>query len=218
MSFEFSALHRRYAELVLEKNKLLNLTAAASVDEILERHVADGLAALEWLDKRFSSPRRGEDARRPGEGIKIADVGAGAGFIGLALKIARPEIQLTLIESRKGRTEFLEWVAVKLQLKVDVRRSRAEDLAPLPTLSPQAGRGCMYDVVVERALAPLPEALELCLPLARPGGAFLAWQSEPGPPETRATEKRATETRPMDTIRYRLEGEQKDRFILCFER
>jgi len=219
-------LFRKYAELVLEKNKLLNLTAAATVEEILERHINDGLAALDWLDKRFPSPRRGEDAgpdrnlsitgpvprrsgaRSAGEGLKVVDVGAGAGFIGLALKIARPDIKLTLIESRKGRTEFLEWAAIKLQLKVEVRRSRAEALAPHPTLSP-AGRGEQYDVVVERALAPLPEALDLCLPLVAPGGVFLAYQSESEPADPR---------RPVDTIRYRLAGEKKDRFILCFER
>lgn len=178
-------LHK-YAELVLEKNKLLNLTAAASVEEILERHVADGLAPLEWLKKRLPA------------GGTLADVGSGAGFVGIALKCAWPELEVTLLESRKGRTEFLEWAAAKLGIKVDVQRVRAESAAE---------RGHVFDIVVERALAPLEEARALCLPLTKPGGVFLAYQSEPGgTPE------------PADTIRYRLAGEKKDRFILCYPR
>ena len=178
---------RQYAELVLEKNKLLNLTAAATVEEVLDRHIGDGLAALPWLAEKFPKP------------IALADVGAGAGFIGIALAIARPDIALTLIESRKGRTEFLEWVCAKLRVKVDVRRERAED-SPKDT----------FDVVVERALAPLKDSVALCRPLARPGGCFLAWQSE----EAGGT----LDAVPSQTIRYRLAGEKKDRYILCFER
>jgi len=177
---------RQYAELVIEKNKLLNLTGAESVQDILDRHINDGLAPLEWLERKH-----------PGA-IALADVGAGAGFVGIALAIARPELKLTLVESRKGRTEFMEWVCAKLRIKVDVIRERAEKVP-----------GGRFDVVVERALAPLQESVALCLPLAKPGGTFLAWQSETDG---------ATPVKPDETLSYRLAGENKDRYILCFQR
>lgn len=185
-----------YLRLVLEKNRVLNLTAAGSVDELVRRHVADALACLPWLRRRFPAAPR------------IIDVGCGAGFLGVALVIAWPQARLTLLDSSRKRTKFLEWVLPKLGLQAQVLSARAES----------APRGS-FDAVLERALAPLPEAIPVCLPLAAPGGAFLAWRSASGPLDPAAQEALAEAGgRLTGDIPYRLQGEKKDRRILVMER
>lgn len=179
----------RYAALVLEKNRSFNLTAAQDQTELVRRHLLDGLAALAPLRAKFA-----------GAAPSAADVGAGAGFIGLSLKIAWPELRMTLVESVRKKAAFIEWAAEKLGLEgVTVAAERADALA-------RAGRD--FDAVLERALAPLPQALKICLPLARPGGRFFAFQSEPMQgPEVAGLE---------DSVRYLLPGEAKPRYLLCF--
>lgn len=190
-----------YAELVLEANPRVNLTADADPDALLLRHMADGLAAVRPLKERL------------GPAPRIADLGAGGGFIGAAIKIAWPEAELSLIEGLKRKYEFLNAASLRLGLKgLRVLRRRAGiDRFP----ASESG----FDAVVERALAPLPEALALAAPLARAGGLFVAYQTQP--PDPASPELSAvlvkTGAKLIQSHAYRLPAERKDRTLAFFE-
>jgi 16S rRNA (guanine527-N7)-methyltransferase len=108
-----------------------------------------------------------------GDARKVVDVGSGAGLTGLPLKIARPELELTLIESDQVKAAFLVHVCASLGLaRVEVVARRAEEAGHDPRLREA------FDAAVARALAPLPVLVELCLPLVRVGGRLLAQKTE----------------------------------------
>jgi 16S rRNA (guanine527-N7)-methyltransferase len=144
----------RYSTLLLQANAQLNLTRITAPDEIATRHFLDSLrCALSW----------GEPPHR------LIDIGSGAGFPGVPLKILHPEIQLTLVESTGKKAAFLRRLASDLGLDgVTVLAERAETLGRLPAHREQ------YDLVTARAVAELRVLAELCLPLCRVGGRFLA--------------------------------------------
>lgn len=145
----------RYLSLLAAWNERINLTAISTEAEMVVKHVLDSAsvcAAVEW------SP-----------GMRVLDVGTGAGFPGIILKLLVPEIRLTLLESVQKKCRFLEAAVESLELSgTEVIWRRAEDLAHQPEY-----RG-KYDVVVARAVAELRVLAELCLPFCRPGGRFLA--------------------------------------------
>lgn len=145
----------RFVALLLERNQRLNLTRIVEPAEIERRHLLDSLTcALPVLEQLHS------DAS-----WRAIDVGSGGGLPGLPLAIAFPALRLTLLESVGKKAAFLREVVSDLGLSgVRVTSARAEDAARDP--SERDG----YDLVVARALAPLPVALELCLPFAREGG------------------------------------------------
>ncbi len=147
-----------YRDELLDWNGRVNLTAVTDPDEIELRHFVDSLTCLPLLTDLSTD-------RRP----RMLDVGAGAGFPGLPLKLARPEVELTLLDSVGKKTAFLAHLVERLRLTgVIVITGRAEDLARTPTHRES------YDAVLARALAPLPVLLELCLPFARLGGRLVA--------------------------------------------
>lgn len=145
----------RYGSLLAEKNKVMNLTAITDPDEVARLHFLDSAALLSLTDLR---------------GKSVVDVGTGAGFPGLPLKILEPSIRLTLLDAQRKRVDFLREVCVELGLEdVECVHGRAEEFA-------QARREG-FDAAVSRAVAALPVLAELCLPLVRPGGQFLAMKS-----------------------------------------
>jgi 16S rRNA (guanine527-N7)-methyltransferase len=151
----------RYVALLLARNQQLNLTRIVDPAEIERRHLLDSLTcALPVLDHLTRS--------RQDDGVaawRCIDVGAGGGLPGIPLAIAFPGLHVMLLESTGKKAAFLREAVVELGLTgVTVRADRAEDAGRAP-----AERDA-YDLVVARALAPLPVALELCLPFARPGG------------------------------------------------
>lgn len=167
----------RFVELLLDRNQRLNLTRIVGPAEVERRHLLDSLTcALPVLDHLTDSNPESPDAGDPssppsaplaGEGStwRCIDVGSGGGLPGIPLAIAFPRLQVTLLESVGKKAAFLQEAVAELGLSgVSVRTARAEDAARDP-----AARDA-YDLVVARALAPLPVALELCLPFARPGG------------------------------------------------
>ncbi len=152
---EQERLLEKYYQLVRKKNSAFNLTAILEEKEFALKHIVDSLTCL------LAGPLNG--ARR------VVDVGAGAGLPGIPVKIARPEIGLTLVESSLKKAAFLEDTIRELGLtETKVLRGRAEELAHRAELSEQ------FDCALSRALAPLPVLLEYCLGFVRPGGFLVA--------------------------------------------
>ena len=147
----------RYAELLVDWNLRFNLTAIVDPREIVIKHFLDSLSASR--------------ANPPGP-LKLIDVGAGAGLPGLPLKLARPEISLTLVEATRKKCDFLKAVVDDLQLTdVQVVNARAEDAGRLEEHREQ------YDIAIARAVADLPVLIEYLLPFVRIGGFAVAQKS-----------------------------------------
>ena len=146
---------RRYLEILQEWNQRFNLVADAESETIISRHFLDSLTCLQ--------------SRVIKESITLLDIGAGAGFPGIPLKLVIPDLNLTLVESIQKKCRFLEQLISKLGLKkVKILCDRAEKLGQMQEHREQ------YDVVVTRALAELPVAAELSLPLVKLQGTYHA--------------------------------------------
>lgn len=151
-----------YRDMLLERNARVNLTAIRDPADVERRLFFDALRMLPALDAAVMSDADGQRATR------LVDVGTGAGFPGLALKIARPDLDVTLVEATGKKVAFLRGVIAALDLDgVVAVHARAEDLGHDPR-----HRGA-YRVVTARAVAPLAVLLELCVPLLRVGGVGL---------------------------------------------
>ena len=160
--------YRLYYEALSEKNKVMNLTAIEGEADSARLHFLDSAALLSLAD--FG-------------GKRVVDVGSGAGFPGLALKIARPDIALTLLDSLDKRVKFLRETSALLGFE-DVRclHARAEEASPELRQS--------YDIAVSRAVARLNLLCELCLPFVKKGGLFIAMKG-PGAAEELAEAQKA---------------------------
>ena len=145
----------RFSDLLLETNKVMNLTAITEPEAVAKLHFADCLTLLNAADFREKS---------------VIDVGCGAGFPGVPLKLGEPSIRLTLLDSLNKRIDFLKEVCDDLGLRdVDCVHARAEEFAA------QHREG--FDIVTSRAVANLRMLSELCLPLVKVGGFFLSMKS-----------------------------------------
>jgi len=145
----------RYADMLVERNKVMNLTAITEPAEIATLHFLDCAALVHLADLK---------------GKTVADVGTGAGFPGMVLKLVEPSIHLTLLDSLNKRIDFLKEVCADLGLlDVDCVHARAEEFA--------AQHREQFDVVTSRAVANLQMLSELCLPLVKEGGYFLSMKS-----------------------------------------
>lgn len=145
----------RYAQLLLEKNRVMNLTAITDPSEVARLHFLDSAALLNLVNFR---------------GTSVVDVGTGAGFPGLPLRLVEPSIRLTLLDSLGKRVAFLQEVCDDLGLSdVACVHARAEEFA--------IDHRERFDFAVSRAVASLPMLTELCLPLVKPGGIFIAMKS-----------------------------------------
>ncbi len=147
-----------FRDLVLIANRVQNLTALESDFEVAVRHVLDSLTCLGLRDL-FDGPAR------------VIDIGTGAGFPGVPLRIARPRLEMTLLDSSRKRAAFLEEAVARLGLdRCRVATERAERFSRRP------GERESYDVAVVRAVAPLVVDLEYGVALVRPGGHFVAFK------------------------------------------
>lgn len=147
----------RYAQLLLEQNKVMNLTAITQPDQVATLHFLDSAAVLTAVDVH---------------GKSVIDVGTGAGFPGVPMGILEPSLKLTLLDSLGKRITWLETVCAQLEMKhVTCIHARAEEQALVP------GFRDSFDLAVSRAVAPMGLLCELCLPYVKVGGRFVAMKA-----------------------------------------
>lgn len=147
-----------YYEMLIEKNKVMNLTAITDFDEVMEKHFVDSVSLVQMMDLH--------------QPLNVLDLGTGAGFPGIPLKIVFPELKITLADSLNKRLQFLLEVIGTLNLKeITTVHGRAEDLARMPEYREQ------YDLCVSRAVANLSTLSEYCLPFVHMGGHFISYKS-----------------------------------------
>lgn len=150
----------QYYELLDKWNKVMNLTAITDQNEVITKHFVDSLALVKAM---------GEISTKE---YKIIDIGTGAGFPGIPLKIAFPQLKITLMDSLNKRIKFLNEVIEQLGLKeITAVHSRAEDLGRDKDYREQ------YDLSVSRAVANLSTLSEYCMPFVKPGGFFISYKS-----------------------------------------
>ena len=151
-----------YYEYLVEKNKVMNLTAITEYEEVITKHFLDSLAVVKT--SCFKSEKLA--------GKRLIDIGTGAGFPGIPLKIAFPELEILLLDSLNKRINFLNEVTEMLGLtKINTVHGRAEDYAK------QKGYSESFDFCVSRAVANLSTLSEYCIPFVKPGGCFISYKS-----------------------------------------
>lgn len=147
-----------FYEMLVEKNKVMNLTAITEFDEVIEKHFLDSVSLSEVIDLRKK--------------LSVLDMGTGAGFPGIPLKIVFPELKMTLADSLNKRIGFLNEVIEELKLEeITAIHARAEELAKNPEYREQ------YDLCVSRAVANLSTLSEYCLPFVSISGKFVSYKS-----------------------------------------
>ena len=167
------SLFEQYYRILVDANKRFNLTSITEPQEVLIKHFLDSLMLLSLF---------------PLQAEKILDVGSGAGLPGVPLKIARPRLFLTLLDSLQKRVKFLQQLTKQLQLdQVECYHGRAENLGQKDPWREN------YDFVLARAVARLNVLTELCLPFVRVGGYFVAYKGPEGERELQEAEYAITE-------------------------
>jgi len=157
----------QYFELLVEWNEKMNLTAITEKEDVYLKHFFDSVSAAFFVN--FKSP------------IKLCDVGAGAGFPSIPLKICFPELDVTIVDSLQKRITFLENLAKELGLKnTHFYHDRAETFAQKPEFREQ------FDIVTARAVARMSVLSELCLPLVKLDGMFVAMKASSAEEELKA--------------------------------
>lgn len=165
--------YERYYETLVEWNEKMNLTAITEKGEVYLKHFFDSLTAGFYFDFR--------------QEFSLCDVGAGAGFPSIPLKIAFPDIHVTIVDSLNKRIHFLEHLAKELRLEnVRFIHDRAESFGQLKEHRES------YDVVTARAVARMSVLTELCLPLVKVGGTFIAMKGSSGQEELQTGKKAIT--------------------------
>lgn len=148
-----------YYEMLVEKNKVMNLTAITDFDQVVKKHFVDSLSLVKVCDLNVS--------------LSMIDVGTGAGFPGIPLKIVFPDLRITLLDSLQKRVGFLREVVDGLELNgIEAVHGRAEDFAK-PGQMREA-----FDLCVSRAVANLSVLSEYCLPYVKVGGKFISYKSD----------------------------------------
>ncbi len=154
---------KKYAEILVDYNHKVNLTAITDPEGIENRHFIDSLLF----------------AAQPEVQGKLVDVGTGAGFPGVVAKIFKPELQITLMEPTGKRVDFLKYVCAELGIKAEFAKERAEEAA-------RKGWREKYDVATARAVADLSMLAEYCLPLVKVGGLFISLKGSSAAEEAEA--------------------------------
>jgi 16S rRNA (guanine527-N7)-methyltransferase len=146
-----------YYQHVVEANRHLNLTRITGEEEAAVQHFADAMELAAWQ----SIPA----------GCRMVDIGTGAGFPGVPLKLLRPEIQITLMDASGKKTDFIRQTLSSMNIDAEVLCARAEEAARTPLRE-------HFDIAVSRAVAALPMLLELAVPFLKTGGVLATWKGE----------------------------------------
>lgn len=159
-----------YYELLIEQNKVMNLTAITAFDEVCIKHFLDSISLCKAIDCT--------------QEYTVIDIGTGAGFPGIPLKIVFPNLKITLLDSLGKRVKFLDEVIAHLGLyDIQTIHGRAEDFAKPDVLREQ------FDICVSRAVANLSTLSEYCIPYVKEGGYFVSYKSEKLSEEVSAAKK-----------------------------
>lgn len=193
----------RYYELLVEWNKVMNLTAITEMEEVVVKHFLDSLSFVKAVD------------HVDGLNATVIDVGTGAGFPGIPLKIAFPGLEITLLDSLNKRVKFLDEVIGQLGLnKIKAVHGRAEDY----------GRDGEYrenfDFVVSRAVANIATLSEYCLPYAKVGGMFVSYKSGKIDEELERGKKaiQILGGEVAKVVKFQLSGTDADRSFVCIRK
>ena len=158
-----------FTEIMLEENEKYNLTSITELDKIILLHYADSLIFASEFD----------------EGKSVIDVGCGAGFPSVPLAICRPDLRITALDSTAKRVNYVKMVSDKLGLGINAVCARAEDAARADKADTLREK---FDYSTARAVANLPVLCELCIPMTRVGGAFVAMKGKNGEEELLASQ------------------------------
>ncbi|MCI9136471.1 MAG: 16S rRNA (guanine(527)-N(7))-methyltransferase RsmG [Lachnospiraceae bacterium] len=159
-----------FYEMLVEKNKVMNLTSITEFDDVVEKHFLDSLSLCPYIDLN--------------QNMYVLDLGTGAGFPGIPLKIMFPKLKLVLMDSLNKRVMFLKEVIEKLKLSdISAVHGRAEEMARNQKYREQ------FDLCVSRAVANLSSLSEYCIPFVKPGGKFAAYKSGEIEEEVKQAEK-----------------------------
>lgn len=191
----------QYYELLTEWNKVMNLTAITEYEEVVLRHFLDSLASVKVWDFKNTDT--------------VIDVGCGAGFPGIPLKIAFPNIRLVLLDSLNKRIKFLNQVVDELGLsQVKTIHGRAEDFARQKEYREQ------FDLCVSRAVANLSTLSEYCLPYVKVNGSFVAYKSGKIEEEVSAAEKavKLLGGSPSKLVKFRLPDTDLERSFVMVKK
>jgi 16S rRNA (guanine527-N7)-methyltransferase len=191
----------KYYELLTEWNKVMNLTGITEYDEVNEKHFVDSLAIVKAVDMNGVS--------------SVIDIGTGAGFPGIPLKIAFPQLHVVLLDSLNKRIKFLDAVIEELGLEdIITLHGRAEDYARKEEYREK------FDLCVSRAVANLATLSEYCIPYIRVGGIFISYKSGNIEDELNASKKAVNVLGGSleDTVKFQLPGTEIGRSFVKVEK
>ena len=162
----------KFYDIIIEKNKVMNLTTITEFEEFVMKHIIDSLSVSKIIDLKDK------------EALKVIDIGTGAGFPGIPIKIMYPSLDITLFDSLQKRLKFLDEVIEELDLKgIRTLHGRAEEFGRKEEYREK------FDLVVSRAVADLTPLCELSLPFAKFKGSFIAYKGSKGEQELLSAEK-----------------------------
>lgn len=191
----------KYYEMLVEWNKIMNLTGITEYDEVNEKHFVDSLSVIKAVDMRKIQ--------------SVIDIGTGAGFPGIPLKIVYPHLQFVLLDSLQKRIKFLQAVIEELGLEdIKTLHGRAEDYAKKAEYREQ------FDICVSRAVANLSSLSEYCIPYIRVGGIFISYKSGEVDDEVKQSEKavKILGGKIHEIIKFKLPGTEIRRSFVKIEK